>query len=153
MQNYPQAENNYYLALHIFQECEDQRGQFFTTYNLGNLHIIWGHFEIARSHLQDALRQALQLASVPLGLYVFSGFARLFAKQGLWNEARGLANFILNHPLLSHTTTPEDTIKNAQWVLEQIKAPVSWQPSWPPEAYPRLTDALLTNVSLKFLGV
>ncbi len=153
MQNYPQAEDNYYLALHIFQECEDQRGKFFTTYNLGNLHIIWGHFEIARSHLQDALRQALQLASVPLGLYVFSGFALLFAKQGLWNEARGLANFILNHPLLSHTTTPEDTIKNAQWVLEQIKAPVSWQPSWLPDAYPRLTEALLTKIPLKSLGV
>ncbi len=153
MQNYPQAEDNYYLALHIFQESEDQRGQFFTTYNLGNLHIIWGHLEIARSYLQDALRQALQLASVPLGLYVFSGFARLFAKQGLWDEAHGLATFILNHPLLSHTTIPEDTAKNAQWVLEQIKAPVPQQLSWPPEAYPRLIEALLKNVPLKSLDV
>ena len=153
MKNYPQAEDNYYLALHIFQESDDQRGQFFTTYNLGNLHIIWGHLEIARSHLRDALRQALQLASVPLGLYVFSGFARLFAKQGSWDEAHGLANFVLNHPLLSHATTPEDTTKNAQWVLEQIKAPVSRQLSWPPDAYPRLAEALLKNAPLKSLDV
>ncbi|GAB4528842.1 MAG: BTAD domain-containing putative transcriptional regulator [Anaerolineales bacterium] len=148
IQEYMQAEDAYYLALHIFQECGDLRGQFFTTFNLGRLHLLWKHIEIARTHLQDALRQALQMESYPLGLYALSGFANLFAAQRKWDNALCLATFILNHP-----EAQQDARAMAQDVKERCALlQVSVTPSpLPPEDYSRLVQALLSNEPIPLL--
>ncbi len=113
-EEYAEAENVYYLALQAFEESRDQRGKFFTTFNLGRLHILWRNPEIARRHLTDALMQATQMPSATaLELYALSGFALYFQAFGIWERALCLAATILQHP-----QTESDAYRFAENVLK-----------------------------------
>ena len=147
MKEYAEAESVYYLALQNFEESQDKRGKFFTTFNLGRLHILWRNPEIACRHLTDALMQATQMeASAELELYALSGFALYFQASGDWERALCLAATILEHPQAEGDARKfaEDVLKEASQVsgAENVSRQVA---PLPPAQYAALKDALLST--------
>ncbi len=144
---YAEAENAYYLALQTFDDSHDKRGRFFTTFNLGRLHILWGNLEIAQRHLMDALLQAAHtLASTPLELYALSGFALFFQALGKEEEAVCLAATVIQHP-----QTEDDARLIAEETLTRVAGQVGeenmsrWIAPIPSKEYEALRETLLSS--------
>ncbi len=147
MKEYAEAEKAYLTAIEIFEESQDKRGQFFTTFNLGRLHIAWGHPEIARRHLSDALMQAIQMRSATdLELYALSGFALYFQSFGAWERAVCLAATILQHPQAEKDARQfsEEVLKQAAqaWGDENVAQRIV---PLPPAQYESLKKVLLST--------
>ncbi len=146
MKEYPEAESVYYLALQAFDESQDKRGKFFTTFNLGRLHILWQNPEIARRHMTDALMQATQMESArELELYALSGFALYFQAFGDWERALCLAATVLQHPQAGNDARKfaENVLKEASQALGAENVSRQVVPI-PPAQYEALKNALLS---------